>query len=75
MFTRIAAELLVVGARERGVVPKPAFIACGRDRGAVVDQFSCKEQALGGEIVSDGISGFLLEGMHQVIAADIELIR
>ena len=40
---------------------------------SVISLISCQQKALRGQIVSDRITGFFLEGMHEMIPAQIEM--
>ena len=56
-----------------GIIVKTTGITGGGDGFPLGDLISCQQKALRGQIVSDRITGFFLEGMHEMIPAQIEM--
>ena len=52
-----------------GIIVKTTGITGGGDGFPLGDLISCQQKALRGQIVSDRITGFFLEGMHEMIPA------
>ena len=55
-----------------GIIVKTTGITGGGDGFPLGDLISCQQKALRGQIVSDGVAGLFFEGVHQMIAADVE---
>ena len=56
-----------------GIIVKTTGITGGGDGFPLGELISCQQKALRGQIVSDRITGFFLEGMHEMIPAQIEM--
>ena len=71
---RCASEHSVVGAREGRVVLETGREAGFRQGHAVLYFIPCKKQALCIDVFSNAVAGLLLKNMHEVAAADKELL-
>ena len=65
------AELLFVGTGEGGVVGEAAELGCFQNWNTFGNLGAGKEKPLAGNIVMNGVSGFLLEFSHHVVFAEI----
>ena len=73
--SRRSGEELFIGPRKRGIVPEAAGIAGLPHRHAGRNAVARQHQALGNDVIVDGVTGLLLEAAHHVILADIKLPR
>ena len=69
----IQNEFILFLVRKGGIIVKTTGITGGGDGFPLGDLISCQQKALRGQIVSDRITGFFLEGMHEMIPAQIEM--
>ena len=68
------AEAFLPGTEERRIIVETAFVARLSGGHTAVDIFSGEQQPLRCDIRTDAATGFLLEGMHQIVFTHIELI-